>query len=344
MTHPVMKSLLLSATAAACLAANAAGATTLRFNNFLPRTSFLFTELLEPWAARVAEATGGSVEVEFTTSSLGAPPAQLDLVSDGIADLAFGIAGYTPDRLTLTAIAELPGIGNSSAAISQALWDTYTEQFAAADEFRGVHLIGFVTSAPSHLYTINGPITGLSDIEGLKLRVSGPVAGQIAEHFGAVPVGAPGARAYELLSGGVVDGTFFSHDGITDANVEGLIHHVTLFPGGLFNTVFFIVMNQDAWEALTDEERAAIDSVSGAAMAAEMGRAYDAYADQALDIIRTAGAEVIEASPELTQALDEVRGTLRQRWLDTAAARGIDGPAVLEAFEARIAATEAAAN
>ena len=63
----------------------AAAETVLRFNNFLPRTSFLFYGVLEPWAAAIGTATDGRVKVEFTATSLGAPPAQFDLVRDGIA-------------------------------------------------------------------------------------------------------------------------------------------------------------------------------------------------------------------------------------------------------------------
>lgn len=330
----------LAALAATAITAPASAETTLRFNNFLPPTSFLFNDLLKPWAEEVSEATGGEVKIEFTTTTLGAPPTQLDMVSDGIADMAFSIAAWTGDRLKLTQLAELPFVGDSSEAISVSLWNTYEAHFAQANEFRGVKLLGFVTSVPSHLYTADGPITTVGDLSGLKLRVSGPVPGQIAEHLGAVPVGAPGSKAYEMMSSGVIDGTFFSHDGITDMNMEPLIKHVTLFPKGLFNTVFYIIVNEDAWNGLSPEVQDQIMSVSGEAMAHEMGAKYDAYAAQALDRIEAAGSTVTEASPELMQAVRDIAGPLEAAWIEVANGAGTDAQTALDDFKAGIAAGE----
>jgi len=340
MTKPLTKKFWLAAVTAACLATPIAAETTLRFNNFLPGTSFLMNDLVAPWAQRVEEATNGEVKIEFTTTSLGAPPTQLDMVSDGVADMAFSIAAWTGDRLKLTQMAEFPFVGDSSKAISVALWNTYEKQFASVDEFKGVKLLGFVTSVPSNLYTVKGPITSVADLTGLKLRVAGPVPGKIAEGLGAVPVGAPGSKAYEMLTAGVIDGTFFSHDGITDMNMEPLIKHVTVFPKGLFNTVFYIVMNQDAWDKLSAEQQAQIMSVSGEAMAREMGSTYDAYASKALEKIKTAGSTVTEASPELMDAVAKIAEPIRAEWIAAAKDRGVDGEAALAAFTAAIAAAE----
>lgn len=331
------KSWALGLLAAGIVGASAQAETVLRFNNFLPRSTFIFSQLVEPWAKRVEEATHGEVKVEFTTTSLGAPPAQFDLVADGVADMAFSIAGYTPDRIKLTQVAELPFVGDSSEAISVALWRTYEKYFVAADEFKGVKLLGLFTSVPSHLYTVKGPIRTVADLSGLKLRVAGPVPGKIAEGLGAVPVGAPGVKAYEMLQSGVIDGTFFSHDGITDLHMEPLIKHVTLFPKGLFNTVFYIVINPDSWNRLTPEQQQQIMSVSGEAMARDMGRVYDAYAGQALDKIKAAGVEVSEASPELMSAVETMAVPLREQWVSVADGLGVDGKAAMQMLADEIA-------
>ncbi|MBI1218619.1 MAG: ABC transporter substrate-binding protein [Rhodobacteraceae bacterium] len=330
MTFNRTKNWALGALTASMLATSAQAETTLRFNNFLPRTSFLFLQLLEPWAKRVEDATKGQVKIEFTTTSLGAPPAQFDLVSNGVADMALSIAGYTPDRIKLTQVAELPFVGDSAEAISVALWGTYQKYFVKADEFKGVKLLGLFTSVPSNLYTVKGPIRTVADLQGMKLRVAGPIPGKIAEGLGAVPVGAPGTKAYEMLQSGVIDGTFFSHDGITDMHMETLIKHVTVFPKGLFNTVFYIAINPDAWNRLTAEEQQEIMSVSGEAMARDMGRVYDNYASQALDKIKASGAEVSQASPELMDAVEKIAAPLQEQWVQTANAMGVDGAAALK--------------
>lgn len=311
--------------------------TVLRFNNFLPRTTFIFSGTLEPWAKRVEKATNSRVKVEFTASSLGAPPAQFDLVQNGVADVAFSIAGYTPDRIMLTQAAELPFTGDSSEAISVALWRVHQKHFAEAKEFKGVKLIGLYTSVPSHLYMLKGPIEKLDDLRGLKLRVAGPVPGAIAEGLGAVPVGAPGVKAVEMLNAGIIDGTFFSHDGIIDLGLEDDIKYVTTFPKGLFNTVFYIVMNEDAWNKLPKKDQEAIESVSGEAFAKTTGEAYDAFAEKALQMMKDAGVTVTPASEELIAKVQEIAVPLRENWAAAAKdKRNIDGEAALKMLEKEV--------
>ncbi len=330
---------LLGLAAAAVLTANGAMAeTVLRFNNFLPRTTFIFSGTLAPWAERVAEATDGRVKIEFTASSLGAPPAQFDLVQNGVADMAFSIAGYTPDRIKLTQAAELPFTGDSSEAISVALWRVHEKYFAAAEEFKGVKLLGLFTSVPSHIYTIKGPLETLDDIKGLKLRVAGPVPGAVAEGLGATPVGAPGVKVVEMLSAGVIDGSFFSHDAIIDLNLQDTIRHVTTVPDGLFNTVFYIVVNPDSWAKLSKEDQDAILSVSGEAFARDTGKTYDAFADEALQKMKDAGVTVTPASPEILSKLEEIAGPIRDKWIAAAKAdRNVDGEAALDMLAEEIA-------
>ena len=141
-----------------------------------------------------------------------------------------------------------------------------------------------------------------------------------------------------MLSAGVIDGTFFSHDGITDLKMEPLIKYTTIFPKGLFNTVFYIVINPDAWARLTPEQQQQVMSVSGEAMARDMGHIYDAYAGKALDQIKSAGVEVDQASPELMDAVEKVAVPLRADWIKTANGEGVDGAAAMKMLQDEIAA------
>ena len=316
----------------------AAAETVLRFNNFLPRTSFLFYGVLEPWAEAIGTATEGRVKVEFTATSLGAPPAQFDLVRDGIADMALSIAGYTPDRLKLVQIAEMPFTGTGSEGTSVALWRVYEKYFAAADEFKGVKLMGMLSSLPSHLYTLKGPITSLADVKGLKVRVSGPVPGAVAEAIGAVPVGAPGVKVPEMLNSGVIDGTFFSHDGVVDTQTQDTIRYVTEFPKSLFNATFYVMINPASWDKLSPEDQAAIWAVSGEAFGKTGGAAFDEFAAKALQVLKDAGETITPAAPELVAAVDAVGQKLRADWIAGAAKeRGVDGQAALDMLNAELA-------
>ena len=60
---------------------------------------------------KAAAATQGRIKIEFTGSSLAAPPRQFELVSGGGADLAFSFIGYNPDRFPRHNILSLPMLG-----------------------------------------------------------------------------------------------------------------------------------------------------------------------------------------------------------------------------------------
>jgi TRAP-type C4-dicarboxylate transport system substrate-binding protein len=79
---------LLAGAAGLALVASAAGAqtTTLRYNNWIPATHFIIADGFVKYFEDIAKATEGRVKVELTAQSLGAPPRQMQLAVDGIAE------------------------------------------------------------------------------------------------------------------------------------------------------------------------------------------------------------------------------------------------------------------
>src|SRR6476620_5593979 len=74
----------------------------LRFNRWVPPTHHFHTQIMVPWAERVAKATDGRVKIEFTPASLGAPARQFELALTGVADITAGNQTYTPERFILS--------------------------------------------------------------------------------------------------------------------------------------------------------------------------------------------------------------------------------------------------
>src|SRR4030095_3192206 len=71
---------------------------TLRLHHFLPPTSTVHTRLLDPWTKKVAELSGGKVEIQiFPSMQLGGKPPELyDQAKDGVVDIVWTLPGYTP--------------------------------------------------------------------------------------------------------------------------------------------------------------------------------------------------------------------------------------------------------
>ncbi|MEO1285067.1 MAG: C4-dicarboxylate ABC transporter, partial [Pseudomonadota bacterium] len=90
---------------AAIMAATLGGAAlaqevTLKMHQFLPPQANVPKLILMPWAERVMEASQGRIQIDhFPAMQLGGKPPELaSQVVDGVADIVWTVAGYTPGR------------------------------------------------------------------------------------------------------------------------------------------------------------------------------------------------------------------------------------------------------
>lgn len=312
--------------------------TTLQVANWLPPVHPIVADIVVPWGERVAEVTEGRVQVEIMSSPLGSPPAHFDIARDGLADVTYSVHGYTPGRFTLTQMAELPFLSDTAEALSVAYWRVHESHFAAANEHEGVKLLGLFAHGPGHIYTTSREISALSDASGLRMRIGSSVANQVADAMGMSPMQVPSTEVYEVLSRGVADGIFFPHESVPFFRLESVLNHGLTFPGGLYNSSFFLVMNEDTWNSLSPEDQAAIDSVSGEALAVLAGQAWDAADAAGLEAMQATGLSLVEADAALLAEMQTLLAPIEADWIEAAAGRGVDGAAALEALRAEIAA------
>ncbi|MEL7117463.1 MAG: C4-dicarboxylate ABC transporter substrate-binding protein, partial [Pseudomonadota bacterium] len=130
-----MKHLLKSCVAAGAIAASAFAAqaadVTLTISSWAPPThgvnAILWPALIEEMEA----ATEGRVTAEIKYG-LAPPPAQMDLILDGAADITWIFHGYTPGRFVATKLIELPGYDGNAEAASLAYWRAHEAHLAAA--------------------------------------------------------------------------------------------------------------------------------------------------------------------------------------------------------------------
>lgn len=319
--------------------AGAAGAeTTLRVSNWLPPSHPIVRDILTPWGQQVEKATQGRVKVEIMAAPIGKPPAQFDLIRSGAADVGYGVHGYTPGRFKLTPVAELPFLSDSAEALSVAYWRLHAETLAKAKEHDGVHVLTVFTHGPGQIYTTKAAVTKIADTEGLKMRIGGGVVAEIAKRLGMVGVQAPSPQVYEILSNGVADGILFPAESVPFFKIDGIVRHGTSVPGGLYNTSFFVVMNQATWDALPDGDKTAIDGVSGEAMARLAGKAWDAADAAGTAVMKEKGVTFVTADKAFTDALAGKLAGVEDGFLAAAKEAGIDGAGAIAALKADVAA------
>ena len=88
--------------------------TTLTMSSWVSPQHHLTSVVLQGWATEVEKATGGRVKFTMLPKHPSAPPGTFDAVRDGLVDLSYVTASYTPARHILPLMPELPGAGETA--------------------------------------------------------------------------------------------------------------------------------------------------------------------------------------------------------------------------------------
>ncbi|MBT3917404.1 MAG: TRAP transporter substrate-binding protein [Rhodospirillaceae bacterium] len=313
--------------------------TVLRFSNWIPPTHPLTTNAFSVWAKKIETATKGRVKVNLTPP-LGKPPAHYDLVKSGVADIAWGVHGYNIDRFTLEYGMMLPFYAKTATASSIAFWRTNEKFFAKAKEYAGVKLMGLDVHGPAMVFTTKKRIRTLADMKNLKIRIGGGIISDISKALNVTPFFAPAPKAYEVLSKGVADGIFFPAESVASFKIDKIIKNALIIPGGLYRSSNYIIMNQAKWNSLSKQDQAAINSVSGEALARLMGSVWDAADKVGHKAMQKNGINVYEVKGPFLAEMTKKLAHLEAAWIARAKKQGVDGRAALAFYKAEIAKLE----
>src|SRR5438105_3341784 len=113
-------SAIVAAAALAVLSQPAAAQTTLTMSSWVSPSHLLTKDVLAVWGQQVEKATNGRVKLQMLPKHPSAAPGTLDAVRDGLVDVSYVTASYTPARHVMPLLAELPGGGATSVINSVA--------------------------------------------------------------------------------------------------------------------------------------------------------------------------------------------------------------------------------
>lgn len=309
---------LIGAAAAVVMLAGSASAqeTILRLHQMLPPQATIPAKAIEPWAARIEEASGGRIKMELYPSMQlgGAPPQLFDQAKDGVVDIIWTVLGYTPGRFPKSEVFETPFMVTTAEATSRAFQE-YVEEYAM-DEFADVKLIAVHTHGPG-LFHMSDPIEKLEDLNGVKVRGGSRVINNMLVSLGAEPIGMPVPAVPEALSKGVIDGTTIPWEVTLPLRSSELVKNHTGFTGdhGLYTQTFGLVMNKNAYNNLPDDLKAIIDAESGVEIAAEFGRAMDAGDAVGLKVAQDLGNNIITLDEAETQRWRDAGQPIIEQWI-----------------------------
>ena len=324
----------LAALSTVALALPAQAQTTLTFSTWVPQVHHI-SIWQENWTKEVDKATGGRVKFTYLPKHPSAPPGTFDAVREGLIDLCFVTASYTPARHILPMMAELPGAGDTSVANSLAYSRMHWKHFHKVGEYNGVKLLGVFTHGPGQMFT-KKPVKSLVDFKGLKIRSGGGASELVVTALGGSPFFKPAGESYELLKSGVADGIFFPVESIVSFKLETVLGQATLFPGGIYSSSFGFFMNQDKWNKLPKQDQDLIEKLAGENIALTAGRSWDAADLKGMEAMKKSDVKIVNADAALIKEVRERSAPIEQDWIAKASAKGVNAKAVLEEFRAEL--------
>ncbi len=322
--------LMATTAAAVCAGSLAFAAETLTISTWLPPTHPINVDMLEGLVDMMEEATDGQVTGELKMG-LAPPPAQMDLVMDGAADMTIIFHGYQPGRFIGTKLIELPGYEGNAEAASTAYWRVHEAHLAELDEHRGVKLVALTTHGPGQIHS-NKEVKTLDDLQGLKTRLGGGVSADVGAELGLVGIQVPAPKVYETLDSGAADAVAMNMGERISFKLNEVAKNVYEMPGGFYRGSFAVLMSQEKFDSLPEDVQKALDEkVFGEPASRMMGRAWDASDQRAREATEAAEDNVIVVASEEDQAkFAEMAAKVQEKILAELEAAGVDAQAARE--------------
>ena len=311
---------------------------TLRLSEHFPVTHVGSTSGAQHFMQRVEELTSGKVEFEhYPGEQLAKAAGQLDAVSNRLADMAVVGLTYVTEKAPLSTAMELPGLF-TDAEVGVRAFNRLAQNELLELEYLplGVRPIYTYGVTPFQLMTTqDGPVTDLSQIEGLKLRVAGATGELIADSLGAVGVKISPTDFYLALERGVVDGAIANPASQFTYKTEALLDSWTT-NASLGNVAFGLFVNEDKWQTLPEDVQQAILK-AGEETAINIARGYTEGDEEAYEKLRGMEKTVFELSPEVQAQMDERLTVVRDDWLQQMEQRNLPGDEILSKFQDYVA-------
>ncbi len=248
----------------------------IKFAIFTPDKEQTFITVMKPFAEAVNRDAAGAVEIElFPNGALGRSPLQqAQMVLDGVSDIGWIIASYTPGRFQENEVFELPGqfrdLQEATTVFTRLVLSGRVKGY---DDY---HPIGLFGTAPYSLHSRN-PINSIADIKGKKIRSSGAIEGETLKALGAVPIGMPVTEIPEAISRGTVDGTTSHPSPLFDFGIARVTSSHFFTRLGIVPLA--ILMNKKKFDSLPPAGQAAIRKYSGEWTAARFNKGIGDYND-----------------------------------------------------------------
>jgi TRAP-type C4-dicarboxylate transport system substrate-binding protein len=286
------------------------------------------------------EEHGGPVGIEirrFPPGAVGSTKDHLTLMRTGVVDLGQVVPSNQPAELPLSAVADLPGISEDPCAALDALTPMMQEGGVLYEEeikTTGVRPLFTTPVVGYEVVTADKKVEKPGDVRGELLRSAGGISDQALKQLGAAPVAIQASEIYEAVSRGTVAGALLAPLSVPEYGLEDVAGYATEGVDLLTLTSGFGI-SIETWEGLSPEQRGVFDEASRLAQT-EGCQAQVEAGEKANKVLRDAGVELVEITPEEREEWVELMKPVHENWISELEQRGKPAREVYEEFVRRL--------
>lgn len=301
----------------------------LKMGSWVPAQHALNPALIA-WGESLKAASGGTITTTlFPSEQLGKAFDHYDMARDGISDVSYVNPGYQPGRFPIFAAASLPFMVSNAKAGSAAI-DAWYRAYAAK-EMKDVHFCFAFAHDPGALHS-RKKIVSPAEIKGMKVRPASATIGQMVTLLGGTNVQASAPESRDMLERGVADSITFPWGSLTLFGIDKVVKYHMDVP--LYVTPFVWVMNNDKYNAMSANQKKAVDSHCTSEWAEKVASAWaDFEIAGRAKLVADSGREVYKLTPDQLNAWKQAVAPTEAQWAADLKKTGQDPAPVMTAFK-----------
>jgi TRAP-type C4-dicarboxylate transport system substrate-binding protein len=260
-------------------------------------------------------------------------------VHAGLMAAGLAIPSYVPSVVPAAfTIYSTIVFGDDNVATSAAALETLTlncpECLAEMKKLNAVPLSGWV-AGPYYL-ACRSPVHSLAELKGKRVRGVGGY-NELLNMYGAVPVGATLVEAVGLLQRGGLDCQLGTHGWLKVFGYGDVVKTITDQPLGMTGPAIGLMMNRDAWNKLTpDQKQVHLRAASRLSALQSLGQFVIEEEEVLAELKKTKGITMAKAA---TRDFDAVAAKYdkiqRERNIENSTKLGVKNPAaIIDAYAA----------
>jgi TRAP-type C4-dicarboxylate transport system substrate-binding protein len=273
-----------------------------------------YISAIKPFVDAINGDEKGDIIIEtYSGGALGMDPGQqVQLVRDGVADIAFFVLGPVADQFKDHAVIELPGLFRDIREAT--LVNTRLVASGILQGYDDFFVIGAFATEPQSIHT-RAPVASLGDLKDKRIRANNPIEASTLAKLGMYSVVLPIGRTPEAISRGTIDGTATATAPLIDFGLGRLVtYHYYLRLGP---SVLSILMNRRKFESLPKTARDVIRKYGREWLAERFIKGYEVYNAGLLEQLKSEPLhKVIYPSQSETDVAEEAFRAVRAEWAD----------------------------